>query len=194
MKFESTLLIIALFSFSFLTAQTKNEKESRISLNEFPENAQTLIYTIKSNVKRIRYYKETDGDKQSFETKFKYKKHWYSIEFDSSGILEDIEITINKKVLKSVTKDNIYYYLEANSDKFDIIKIQEQYLYKNNTSEAEFINSILKNRDNISSNYEIIVALKTSKFWELKEITFSATGEFLSIRTLQQDSYEYILY
>jgi hypothetical protein len=49
------------------------------------------------NFKRVKFYKESDGDKISFEAKFKYKKQHFSVEFFASGVLEDIEILINKK-------------------------------------------------------------------------------------------------
>ena len=175
-------------------AQTKNEKESRVQLLDFPKASQATLKAISKHVKRIRYYKETDGEKHSFESKFKYKKHWFSVEFDSLGTIEDIEVSVKKRQLGPDPKIAIYDYLKAHSSKYDIIKIQEQYVYKADISEVQFLNYILENRLNLASNYEIIVAIKSDIGWELKEMTFDSKGALLKLRNVQQDSYEYIMY
>jgi len=188
-----TLLLGFLLSVS-ISAQTKNEKEKRIKKSEFPKGANLLLNAIPQQAKRIRFYKETDGDKTSFETKFKFKKHWYSVECDSLGKLEDIEIQIKEDELPEETDDVIEDYFEDNSEKYDIIKIQEQFIYSSKPSDTEFLKHISSNRESLRPNYEIIVALKIDKVWVLKEITFSHQGQFLSERTIKPDSYEYIMY
>ncbi len=194
MKFSYYLVLIATFSFSNLVAQTKNEKESRVSMSQFPESAQLVLEYVPEKARRIKYYKETDGDKLSFESKFKYNKHWYSVEFDNNGTLEDIEKTIKKKHLNDTLKTAINAYLNLQTSKFDILKIQEQYLYNNKTSQRDFLNTILTDNASIRSNYEIIIALKKDGFWLLAEMTFDFNGQFLKSRNLQPESYEYIMY
>ena len=193
MKYSYKILLLFLFSVS-LSAQTKNEKESRIQLSEFPENAQILIQPIISDVRRIRHYKEIDGKYVSFESKFKYKKYWYSVEFSRLGILEDIEVEIKERNLESIISKTINLYLKESFIKYDIIKIQEQYVADSSTEDTSFLKSVLENRNVINSNYELIIAVKSSEDWELKEMTFGPKGEFLSSRNIQQGSYEYILY
>lgn len=194
MKFRLVLIICIWFSCFNLEAQTKNEKESRIQLSHFPEQAQSVLNTLTTQAKRIRYYKETDGNKLSFESKFKYKGHWHSVEFSNLGALEDIEVLVKEKQLAKPVKTAIRSYLKTNATKYDIIKIQEQYVYSGNHSGVAFLNSILENRKTLSSNYEIIVAMKSQKSWKLKELTFDEHGAFINARNLQQDSYEYIMY
>lgn len=188
------LQILILLVAQCIWSQSKNEKERRIQFETFPQNAQTLINTFPEKVKRIRYYKEIDGDKESYETKFKYKNHWYSVEFDSVGLLEDVEILIKKRQFPDVVIARIKSYVEQQASKFDFIKIQEQYPYHKNSSETLFLNSIFENRTTIASNYEIIIALKIKRQWQLQEITFDTKGKFLKSRNLQPDSYEYIMY
>ncbi|MBR9845095.1 MAG: hypothetical protein GYB35_02810 [Algicola sp.] len=192
-KYSYKILLFFLFSVS-LSAQTKNEKESRIQLSEFPENAQILIQPIISDVRRIKHYKEIDGEYVSFESKFKYKKYWYSVEFSRLGILEDIEVEIKERNLESIISKTINLYLKENFIKYDIIKIQEQYVADSSTEDTSFLKSVLENRNVLNSNYELIIAVKSSEDWQLKEMTFGPKGEFLSSRNIQQGSYEYILY
>ncbi len=175
-------------------AQTKNEKESRIQLTEFPEKAKATLSKIPEKAKRIRHYRETDGDKLSFESKFKYRGNWFSVEFNNKGSIEDIEILVKEKELSTTIKSHIKSYLDGNSDSYEIIKIQEQYNYSETVLETQFLSSILEQRDELSSNYEVIVALKSAKIWVIKEMTFNSNGKFLNARVLQQDSYEYIMY
>lgn len=192
MKYKVLITLLCINSLCY--GQIKNEKEFRILLPEFPKPAQNILVFIPEKAKRIRYYKETDVEKESFEAKFKYQKHWYSVEFDANGNLEDVEVLIKEKQIKKTIKNTIITYLKTNSDKFKIIKIQEQYVYSKTTNNIQFLNSIFKNRIQIPSRFELIVAIKTNKVWQLKEITFNQNGTFVNARNLQQDSYEYILY
>lgn len=193
MKFNLMPFLLVLFVLE-LSAQTKNEKESRIQLSEFPAQAQTTINSIIKEVKRIRHYKEIDGNQESFESKFKFKNHWHSAEFSKSGDLEDLEVTIRERQLDDTIKNTIKSYLNNHFLKYDIIKIQEQYTPSHTTETQVFLKNVLDNRKSIDSNFEIVIAVKSSEGWELKELTFNTTGEFLKSRDIQQDSYEYIMY
>jgi len=158
-KFKITTLILLWFTIS-ISAQTKNEKESRIKLDDFPSQAQTVIKSVIDDVKRIRHYKEIDGKHESYESKFKYKKFWFSVEFDNSGNLEDIEVTIREKFIEQTARIEINSYLKNEFIKYDLIKIQEQYLSKHSTENQQFLNQVLNQRTSLHSNYEIIVAVK----------------------------------
>ncbi len=90
------LLIMALFQFSTGLSQVKVEREHRIKKNQFPDAAHDFIKEKLQDAKKIRFYKETDTTKISYEAKFKKDKLHYSVEFDESGKLEDIEILIKE--------------------------------------------------------------------------------------------------
>ena len=192
-KFRIQIIISFLFCTTII-AQTKNERESRIKASKFPENAIEVLKVVPKEAKRTKYYREIDGSKKSFESKFKYNHHWYSIEFDSLGKLEDIEIKIKEGELPRKTLKNIENYLDKNSEKSDIIKIQEQYLYNPQYLETELLKNLFENRSEVISNYELILALRVDKIWKLQEVTFDSLGNFLSKRTIKPDSYEYIMY
>jgi hypothetical protein len=194
MKFRGIVFIIVLFSSLLVTAQNKDEKEFRTSIKKYPKNTQKVVLNIPKKAKRIRHYQETDEKKLSYESKFKFKKYWFSVEFNSDGVLEDIEKTIKEKELEKTVKEALYLFLETQASKYSIIKIQEQYLYSSKILEVDFLNAILRSSCSINSNYEIIIAIKSDKEWQLKEMTFDSNGRFLNARHLQPDSYEYIMY
>lgn len=192
-KFRLILIVLCSFTI-FSYGQSKNERESKISKTEFPIAALQTLSVIPDKAKRIKYYQETDGDKLSFESKFKFQNLWYSVEFSDDGVLEDIEVRVRKHQLSKQIKDQIHKYLNNNCDKFDIVKIQEQYVQNGLSPDMSFLKSTISNRKTTESNYELIVAIKNNKEWTLKEMTFDKQGVFLNSRALQTDSYEYIMY
>lgn len=187
--------LLILFCYSAICfSQSKNEKEERIDSSDFPEIAIRYFSDISNQIKNLRFFRESDGQKKSFEAKFKLKKLHYSIEFDTIGKLEDIEILIREKdIPKDVFKKMMAYYT-LNFDKVRHIKIQKQYINVSQIIDQEFINSVIKNSSELNTHFEIIaeVTLKKERF--LKEFTFKSTGIFEKSRPISSGSYEYAFY
>jgi len=192
MKFK--LLIICFFLAQLIFSQIKNEKEARIQISEFPEKAQNIIKVLPQNCKHLKFYKETDGEKHSFEAKFKYKKQRYSLEFSTNGIIEDIEITTKFKDILNPFKDSIKAYFKNNFKKYKFIKIQKQYSYSQKTDSKQFLFDIMSQNTKTAPNFEIIAEVKTDKDRIIKEFTFNNDGSFISARILNPTSYEHVLY
>ncbi|GGD22262.1 hypothetical protein [Hyunsoonleella pacifica] len=185
---------ICLLWFSFSFSQVKDEKEERISLSEFPKIAQNYFSNFSDQVKYLKFYRETDGEKQSFEAKFKIHKLYYSAEFDALGKLEDIEIVIKKRHIAKEVLTRIMAYFEANYKKTRLLKIQKQYVNHTNTNDKSFIQHIVDNPNDRYTHFEIIAETKTEKLRELSEFTFNKNGNFESSRKVTSSSYEHALY
>jgi hypothetical protein len=185
--------IVLLFC-SFCFSQTKTEKEERIPASEFPKNARNYFNIISQDVKYLKYYRETDGDKKSFEVKFKYKKEHYSVEFDTLGKLEDIEIVIKQKHIPKKPATEISKYFKDNFKKTKIIKVQKQYVNTTGKTDQQFIHKILKKPYNKHTHFEIIAEIKTPEKHELRAYNFSRYGKFESSRIVTSSSYEHALY
>ncbi|SEP93220.1 hypothetical protein SAMN05421824_0729 [Hyunsoonleella jejuensis] len=188
----SLLFFVLWFSFSF--SQSKNEKEERIPASEFPANAKSYFNTISQDVNYLKYYRESDGEKKSFEVKFKYKKEHYSVEFDTLGQLEDIEIVIKKRHIPKKTYHNISDYFNANYKKFTIVKVQKQYVNTTNKTDRQFIQHVIEKPFNEHTHFEIIAEVKTEDEHELRELTFDKNGVFEKSRKVTSSSYEHALY
>ncbi|MEM6720781.1 MAG: hypothetical protein AAF611_15735 [Bacteroidota bacterium] len=191
-----TLVLFLGFSLCCMAQKSfKHEKESRIEQKAFPQKALELLEnTLPKNVKKLKYYKEQDSLKSSYETKLKFKKQKYSIEFSEEGILEDVEVTIKKKQIPPKTLKKIENHLGKNYISFRIKKIQRQY---SNTAATEAENVIKKAFSgdlNTSFSYEIIAEVKEKKKRYFIEITFTKDGDFTMVRTIIQSSYDHILY
>ncbi|MGB3151844.1 MAG: hypothetical protein WBB27_14395 [Maribacter sp.] len=188
------LFLVFLFSLFIANSQNKYEREYRIKKSQFPNEAIQLISGKLKDVKRLKFYKETDSAKTSFEAKFKKDRLWYSVEFDESGILEDIEITIKPVDVPSDAYKAIIKYLDKDFSKYRIKKIQQQYL----VSEIETLETTIKNAfQNLilpSINYELIIGGKKEKEYFDYEILFNSDGKFISIRKSLPPNYDHVLY
>ncbi|XLS28811.1 hypothetical protein ACJD0Z_16635 [Flavobacteriaceae bacterium M23B6Z8] len=177
-----------------VVAQKKYEKESRISKEDFPENALKLLHGYTETAKRLRFYRETDSTKTSFEAKFKIQNKKYSIEFDADGILEDIEIEIAFRKLPEAIKQNISQYLEHHSKKYSIKKVQKQYYLPGDVSAKNTMVAAFKDLDINFIRYELVVWRSSDEESGMVEFTFNHLGEYLLERPFSQASYDHILY
>ena len=192
MKKYSCFVLLLCMGFSF--SQSKNEREERITKTEFPEIAQPYFNSFLDKVKYLKFYRETDGSKQSFEAKFKINKLYYSVEFDTLGKLEDIEIVIKNKHIPEDIFSKISDYFDGNFRKTRVIKIQKQYVNNTLSSDKNFIQHIVTHPDDTHTHFEIIAETKKEKLHELKEFTFNKNGKFISSREVTSSSYEHALY
>lgn len=192
-------LILSFFlltAFSLLAQDKKIEKEERIDAEEMPTSSSFLIERIPEIAKKLRYYYETDGEKESFEAKFKYKGSIFSVEFGKYGKLQDIEVTLKEKQLPKQSLKNIETYLKKNQDRYKIEKIQAQYLPKateKNSAEKLLLKSISFNTQP-PDNYELIVAVKNKGKLKKFELIFDANGQFKSKREIIRNSYDYLIF
>lgn len=188
------LLIMALFQFSTGLSQIKVEREHRIKKNQFPEAAHDFIKEKLKDAKKIRFYKETDTSKISYEAKFKKDKLFYSVEFDESGKLEDIEILIKEIDVPEDSWFNITKFLNEKFDKYRIRKIQQQYPITSAETAETTLNNAFQNLLIPSLNYELMVRGKTQDNHADFEILFGAEGDFIKMRESLPANYDHVLY
>jgi hypothetical protein len=195
MNLKSLFLVGSTLLFSQLIgSQTKNEKEERVELKTFPEKAIKVLETLPEDCKRLRFYKETDGSKQSFEAKFKYKKQRYSIEFNSSGTIEDIEVGLKPKDIENAVASEIRAYFKTTYKRSKLIKIQKQYVFNPVLNPIDFLRDVLAKRSRMDINYEIIAEVKSDSKRNIREYTFDSSGSFLNYKIIHPGSYEHALY
>ena len=108
------------------------------------------------------------------EAKFRFNKKHYSVEFDTEGNLQDVEISIEIAEIQEGAKENIIKKLESEFSKFSIQKIQTHYPGKN----PEIL-SIIKNPPKETGNnvkYELVVNGKTENTTKQYEMVFDNNG------------------
>jgi hypothetical protein len=177
-KFFCLILITAVHCSNNLGAQEKYEKESRIREKYVPTKA--LQFIDSSDLKsRIRWYLEEGLNRKSIEAKFKHDKVRYSVEFDTLGNVEDIEIETPWENLNSHLKDSISSHLKKDCLKHKIVKVQIQY----SGSESELLAKLKTNHNSqyLKIKYEIVVKCNLHNKVELFEYLFNEAGTPLSV-------------
>jgi hypothetical protein len=172
----STILILCLVTQNCF-AQDKFEEESRIKSEEVPEAARTFIDEIHVD-KKVRWYCETGLDSKSIEAKFKKNKTRYSIEFDTTGIIQDAELEICWEDLAPLIRANISAELGEICAKYKTRKIQIQY-----TGEENDLLLCLAEKgptEKLTTKYELIVKCKNKYKVDLFEYLFSEEGKLLA--------------
>ncbi len=163
-------LLLILFPF-FCYSQSKIETEERIKKDEAPLPAQKFIDSLCFSSK-IKWFVERNYKKKSYEAKTKSKKGKYSIEFDSWGNIEDIELEIKWNKILPSTQDAICQKLNIDFEKFRIKKIQIQY-----TGTATDLLKVRTSTENLVSRYEIVLKGQKEGKSSFYEYLFSEKGE-----------------
>ena len=176
-KFKFLIFLIVFFVSYNLFAQDKFEKESRIKPKNVPSKALSFIDSLKMDTK-VKWYLEEGLNKKSIEAKYKQNKVSYSIEFDSLGKIEDIEIEVNWGDLESSLRESISSQLQQNCSSHRIEKVQRQF-----TGSENDLFTLLNTRiifEHLNINYEIIVRCKQLNEVDLFEYLFNNNGKLIS--------------
>lgn len=194
MKSSISLVLLIIFSSTPLLSQTRYEREHRIKRSQFPEQALQFIEDSLNNVRRLRFYKETDSSRTNFAAKFKKERLHYSMEFDKDGILENINLLVKEVDLPRDSFAQIRLYLDTSFLSYRIRKMQQQYRVRPGEAKESTLRNAFQNLLLPSVNYELIVVGKKEDGNNDYEILFGSEGDFISIRTSLPPNYDHILY
>jgi len=172
------LILVGLIFSGQLLAQQKFEKEVSVQSTEVPARALNFIAALPFE-QNVKWYKEIGLDKVSFEAKFRYERTRYSIEFDTLGYVEDVEIEVSTDDINSGTLKAISAQLESDCNRYRISKVQRQYsgqpidlLSYLNTGEGQ---------STLIIRYELVVACRENRKLTPYEYLFSEDGQLISV-------------
>ncbi|MCR9174085.1 MAG: hypothetical protein NXI10_16405 [bacterium] len=170
------LLFIVTTPFSFL-AQEKLEMESRLNNEEVPESALLYVDSI-SPKNKVKWYLDESINFYTYEAKFVHRSKRHSVEFDSLGNLQDVEVEVEFESLPSDACSVISDYLKNDNQRYKIKKVQIQY---SGTPDAvlDAVNDEDSNKHFV--RYELVVKCKKDDEVHLYEYLFDADGRFMSI-------------
>ncbi|RMG30088.1 MAG: hypothetical protein D6730_02845 [Bacteroidetes bacterium] len=110
----------------WLLAQPKYEREYRVGSQQLPVEARQFVATTFGST-RVKWYKEENLSGYTYEAKLRWHRKKYSVEFDSTGQLQDIELLIKARQLPAATRHQIETYLQKAYDKAKITRLQQQW-------------------------------------------------------------------
>ncbi|WP_297336305.1 hypothetical protein [Algoriphagus sp.] len=166
----------------FSQENIKIEREVGIKERQVPGAAVDWLYDAFEKVKKPNWFQEFYQDGFSYEAKFKMGGNYYSVEFDSLGIIEDVEVELELEELDRMVQDKLKSYFSENYQVYKINKIQIQYTGKKGDLEDFFDEN---EKEGITVRYEIEYRGKESnKVDEIWEGTFTADGVLLTRRKI----------
>jgi hypothetical protein len=166
-----------------MQAQEKNEQEKRISKKEVPAEVKSWLNDAYEVKRKVKWYYQTDGEKQVYEAKLKFKKQKHSVEIKPNGEVVNIEVEIDFDAIQIKAKQKIKNYYTAHYNKYNIKKVQIQYTGSN--EDLEDLMDEDKLDDDIEINYEIVFYGKTETEDELWESLFDANGNLVLLRKIK---------
>lgn len=194
MKFNYTLFFLLLLLGFTAAAQVKSEREFRIRESQFPVTSLEKAKPYLEGVRRLRFYKEIDVDRVSYELKFKKARLHYSVEFSDSSELEAIEIRIKPVDIPEESWEAIGQHLLGSFRKFKVRKIQQQYRRDAFESDSATFRSAFQNLLLPEIRYELIVQAKAEEGYRDFEITYDARGNFIMKKKSLPPNYDHVLY
>ncbi len=172
-------------------AQQKFEREFSVKISDVPAAAKDFIRSLNTG-SRINWFMEEGFEKKSFEAKFRWNKKHFSIEFDTAGVLEDVEIEVKAKQIDTKVWAAIQKHLHNDFEKSSVQKVQIQYTGKAN--DVLVFLSENKLHKGITIKYELEVIGTSNRRKKLYEYLFSDKGEFIERREVMirnTDNLEY---
>jgi hypothetical protein len=172
------LFLICFWIHQPILAQEKFEKESRLKPSEVPGNALDFMNTLDLGVK-IKWYWEEGLDRTSVEAKFKQRRKSFSVEFDTLGQIEDVEVEVGSKEIPKAVSDAIAIRLKEDCQRYRLEKIQIQYIGRDDLL-GELI-QFSETADELLINYELVVRCQNEQGVNLYEYLFDSNGKVLSM-------------
>ena len=189
-------VIILFISSPILKAQAvKNEVEDSIKREEMPKNALETLDEFWQGLNDIRYYFQTDGDSQSYEAKLEWQGNSYSIEFDDSGKVLDVEQLIEWDQVSSSASEGIGEYLQKEFRRVNITRLQRQYIAddEDDSDDEDFIDDILEgDEEDFEIRYELEVEGRSGRQIGAFELLFDHSGDLIQRRKIERRSVDNI--
>lgn len=165
----------------------KQEREERIKPDEMPQTAKKYLEGWLDKSRRIRYYYETDGEHTSYEAKLIREDRRFSIEFDETGNIEDIEELIRFKQMPDSVQQTVDSFLTKRYGKYTIRRVQQQFLVNQDEQYDQLITQRIE-------NFEIEVDLTEKSGIQSYEMLFDTNGKLKQQRLIVRRSLDNFLY
>lgn len=186
-----TFLFLSMVFFDTVRAQAdKQEIEKSIKQDEMPSGALELIEEYFEDYEDIDFFKETDGETTTFEAKLDWQGYTYSVEFDETGVLLDIEQLIDISEIDDQLRTAILKQLEDRYTKFEITRIQRQYF--DGESDEKIEDFLEGDFDDLSLRYELEIDGQNRKELGSFELLFDDNGTLLQKRKIIRRSIDNI--
>ncbi|HBQ60014.1 MAG TPA: hypothetical protein DD671_10420 [Balneolaceae bacterium] len=188
------LTAILLTHFSLASAQdAKDEIEKSISRDAMPASALSQINQFWNEQKKVDFYLQSHGEMISFEAKLDWEGHQYSIEFDSTGSLIDVEQLIKFEQLPEALRNTITEEIDKQYTRFKFTRIQRQFSASEEDDNDEVLEDVLdEDFEDLIINFEIEIDAQNKKVLGSFELLFDEHGNLIQKRRIVRRSLDNI--
>ncbi len=180
----SPIVLLFLCAVSFrVNGQVKYEREYNLKKAEVPALALTFVDSCCPQA-RVKWYGEESLQGKSIEAKVGKKGSLLSIEFDTSGHVEDVEKKIRMDQIPSFVRPAIANNLDSLYQKYTVQKVQVQWV----GSDRALHDLIQKENSTLpyTTRYEIVLKGRKQKEAKMYELLFDSDGRVLSVLEVLQ--------
>ncbi|MDR9416821.1 MAG: hypothetical protein RI564_11085 [Gracilimonas sp.] len=171
----------------------KNEVEKSIDRTEMPAPALSLLNQFWNEDKKVDFYRQSDGVEISYEAKLDWNGHQYSIEFDSKGLLLNVEQLIDFEELSPTLQNTITEEINKQYSKFRFTRIQRQYSALEEDDDEEVLEDVLEeDLDDLNIRFEIEADAQNKDELGSFEFLFDENGTFIQKRRIVRRSLDNI--
>ena len=192
-QFLFLLPILLITSTGFCVAQDiKDEVEKSIDRDEIPDPALSLINQFWKEEKKADFYQQSDGEMISYEVKLDWEDHLYSIEFDSTGSLMDVEQLVEFEELPGALRNTITAEIDKQYSKFRFTRVQRQFSGFEGDDQEVLKDILNEDFNNLLIRYEIEIDGQNKEELGSFELLFGVNGNFIQKRKIVRRSLDNI--
>lgn len=183
------LNVIVVFLLLILTSVSygqKREIERAVNSSNVPNKAISWLKDTYEGHNKVRWYFQTDGEKEVYEAKLKWQGKWHSVEFSPEGEIQNIEILINVGGLEKDVYQNLTRYLTENYQRSKIDRLQIQY-----TGSSDDLEGLIEQNEigpHLTKQYEIEYFGRENGVNRMWEGHFDRDGNFIEKRVIELSS------
>ena len=172
-------------------AQKKYEREYSIKPNAVPERALGFVSSVFKNAK-VHWYREESLTGKSIEAKLKDSGKRYSIEFDETGRIQDVELLSKASQISPKGRVTLWENLKKEFSKYKIVKTQLHW----NGSESDLKQALLTSTvsPGIVNRYELVLRATRGTKTGYFEILCETNGAIVNISEIVQRNADNLIY
>lgn len=186
-----TSVLIVLIYPNSLYSQTKIEREYGMKPGNVPKSALNYVSQL-FPAGKIKWYVEKSESGESIEAKIKNNGNFYSIEFDFTGKLQDIETIVGFNSLSEMLQKSISEALKAKFRRIKILKVQRQ--WSGSPEAMQFLVAGKNSSKNYMTRYEIVFRGIKNKSTSDYEVLFDDQGKLIKMLKIINQNNPHLLY
>ncbi len=188
------LLLVLWFISPAGLAQHQQEGAHRIRKAQFPEVACESLKPYLPEARKIRYYRQKDGDKVGYAATLRKGRLTYQFDFQADGALLQAGFRIRPVDLPQEAWGSIQAWLNTRFDSSRIRDFWQIYPSASFDSEIKMYRTAFQNLLVPELRYEVVVKVRAGKSRGTFKAIFDSEGNFRELLEMTPPDHEHILY